>query len=242
MNTVHAVGWPLCVCLVLTLSATAQVPTTGSVTTYEEIARKVVIQGDHTVTFVRVKPLTLPKAPPPPAPPEPTAEEKATAERRANKSYESITLTANVYLGARTVTELSWTEDNVTYRALSNVDFRLLTQLPDVETSDSVYLWFPFVYVADGDPPANISADDVAKLDTNTADYVLLGSSPESKVVPKALALLDYLHAYAQLNETKLRSDLTQREADEQAAEEKLKNTPPSNPVITFWVETGAKR
>jgi len=244
MKPFHAIGWPAVVCtyLVLALPATAQTTASDSKPKFEELARKAVVHSDHTVTFVRVKPMTLPKAPLLPAPPELTAEQKATAERRANKSYESITVTANVYVGTRTVTELSWQEDGVTCRALSSVDFRLLTQLTDVETKDTVYLWLPFVSASDGETPTDLAAGDVKHLSPDHADYVLLGPNTGTKATPKGLDLLDYLHAYAQLNDAKLRSDLAKREADELAAEEKRKNTPPPSPVITFWLETGAKR
>lgn len=207
------------------------------------LARKVENHGDHTVTFVRVKSVTLPKAPPLPVSPAPTVEEQATAARRANKSYESISITANVYLGARSVTELSWTDDDGhKYRAVSNIDFRLVTQLADVETEHSVYLWFPFVFPADGEAPAGDVAEIAAKLDPRRADYIFLGSVDEQKAAVKATELLDYLHAYAQLNDIKLRADLAKREADDQAAEEKRKKATPPSPVITFWLETEAKR
>ena len=39
----------------------------------------------------------------------------------------------------RAVTGLSWQHDGRTYRAYSNVDFRLLTNVSELETSDSVY-------------------------------------------------------------------------------------------------------
>ncbi|MBI2512514.1 MAG: hypothetical protein HYV96_11075 [Opitutae bacterium] len=237
-------GWPLCACasLLLALPAAAQVSVAGSKPKFDVLARKVEKHGDHTVTLVRVKPPILPKTPAPAPQPEPTAEEQAIAVRRAGKSYESIALTADVYVGTHTVTELSWMEEGVTYRALSNVDFRLLTQLADVETKDSVYLWFPFVCAAEGEMPDGIGTDDLKKLNPNHADYVFLGSAKEQKSAAKGLDLLDYMHAYAQLNREKLKGDLAKREADELAAEEKRKNSPPPSPVITFWLETGAKR
>lgn len=237
-------GWPFCACasLLLASPAAAQTSTTGAKLKFDVLARKVENHGDHTVTFVRVKPPILPHAHAPAPRPEPTVEEQATAARRATKSYETITVTANVYVGTRTVTELSWQEEGVTYRALSNIDFRLLTQLTDIETKGAVFLWFPFVCAVDNEAPTNVSTDGLKHLSAEHADYVLLGSNNDSKTAPKGLDLLDYLHAYAQLNGPKLRSDLVKREADELAAEEKRRKAPPPSPVITFWLETEAKR
>jgi len=226
----------------LVAPAVAQVSSTGSKPQFDVLARKVENRGDHTITFVRVKPTTLPKALAPAPQPEPTVEEQAVAARRANKSYETITITADVYVGTRTVTELSWTEGAVTYRALSNVDFRLLTQLTDIETRDTVYPWFLFVSAAEGEMPERLREDDLRKLNPTDADYILLGAVKEQNAVVKGLDLLDYVHAYAQLNEAELKSDVAKREADELAAEEKRQKTPPVSPVITFWLETGAKR
>lgn len=209
----------------------------------QELSRQVEHRADHTVTFVRVRPPQLPKAPPPAPQPEPSAEEHATVVRRAGKPCETLVITANVHLGQRTLTELCWSDDSgATHRALSNVDFRLLTQLTDVETKDAVYLWFPFVCAVEGELAESVSATDTKRLNAEHADYVFLGSPQEQKAAAKGLDLLDHLHAYAQLHESRLRRDFAQREADEKAAEAKRQRTPPASPTIYYWLETGAKR
>jgi hypothetical protein len=237
--------WPLFILasLSLALIVSAQVGTQSARPKYEELSRKVENHGDHTVTFVLVKPTKLPPAPSPAAPREPTVEEKTAAERRANKAYETVTISATVYVGSRTVTVLSWQDDlGGTNRALSNVDFRLLTQLADIETKDTVYSWVSFIGAVDGEPPDSVSAADLKKLSLKQSDYLLLGSAKDRHAAAKGLELLDHLHAYAQLNEEKLKRDFVLREAAVKEAEDKRRNTPPANPVITFWLETGAKR
>jgi hypothetical protein len=237
--------WPLYISGFLSLASivSAQVGTEAVRPKYEELYRKVENRGDHTVTFVLVKPTKLPLAPSPAAPREPTVEEKTAAERRANKAYESITISATVYVGSRTVTVLSWKDDlGVTYRALSNVDFRLLTQLADIETNDTVYSWISFIGAMDGEPPDSVSAADLRKLSLKQSDYLFLGSPKEQHAAAKGLGLLDHLHAYFQINEEKLKRDFVLREAAEKEAEDRRRNTTPVSPVITFWVENGAKR
>lgn len=221
----------------------AQVATAAALPPLKELARTVETHSDHTVTWVRVRPPKLPKAPPPAPQPAPTAAEMAAAARRGQKSYETMAVRACVYLGKRTVTELTWQDETgAIQRALSNVDFRLLAQLADVETSHAVYLWFPVVSAAEGEPPPGVSADDLRKLNPKRADYVFLGSPREQPATTGGLDLLDTLHAYVELNEARLRRDLAKREADAIAAEEKRKRTPPPSPTIHYWLERGGER
>ena len=210
---------------------------------YAEIVRKRHRYGDVTVTTVLVQPPILPKAAPRPPQPAPTAEEQATAERRAKKAFESLTVSGTVYLGGRTVTELTWTIEDKQYRALSNVDFRLFTQMLDVETEDTVFSWFPMIVAVPDTPDANLPTAALARLPRNDseADFVFMGAKEDLKVNEKALDLLDYLHVYYEHHRTELVVDFNRREAEQRERERQEAAKPKPNPTLFFWFSTPAK-
>jgi hypothetical protein len=211
---------------------------------FSEISRREVTVGDHKMTLIRVRPPALPKAPPPlPAPPAPTAGQIATEERMAKKSFASLNLTATVYLGKQTITELRWRDETgeKEYQAWSNIDFRYLTQLTDFENPTTVYQWFPFVaaytladFPAGQKPPIPIGL----KLGTKGADYVVNLAAKDLDSQETTLAGLDYLHAYYQLNHAKLKAAYEKRQAENDARERELMLNPPKTPdtTIRFWV------
>ena len=217
---------------------------------FTEISRREVTVGDHKMTLIRVRPPALPKAPPAlpkappplPAPPAPTADQIATEERMAKKSFASLNLTATVYLGKQTITELRWRDETgeKEYQAWSNIDFRYLTQLPYLETPTTLYSWFPFVYEESlADLPAGVKSPLPKGLNLRAkgADYVvnLTGKDLVSQEI--TLAGLDYLHAFYQLNYAELKAGYEKRQADASAEENRLARNPPkkADTVTYFW-------
>jgi hypothetical protein len=209
---------------------------------YSELSRKVVDYGDHKVSLVRIRPPNLPKAPLPPPSPVPTAEEQATAERYAKKGYAMLSVTATVYRGNPTITELTWRDDSGEneYRAWSNADFRYLTQLPSLETETMVYCWFPFIFEYDlSDWPADQKSPIPRglKFSRTAAEYYVDERAKALKDQEVTLAGLDYLHAYYQIHYKELKADYEKREAENEAREKELRKNPPKTPdtIIHFW-------
>jgi hypothetical protein len=230
------------------LSLGQQLPENSSTTasnaiTPTEVARKVVSAGDHKITYVRIRPPSLPQLPPPPEPRPPTAEEQAAAERIAAKPCATLNVSATVYLGgAQPVTELRWHDDTgaLFFRAWSNVDFRHLTQLLQFETATTVYAWFPMVdEVALSDWPADQASPIPADLqfEPGVAEYYIESGVASLASEETTLAGLDYLHAFSQLHAAALKADYEHREADCAAREKELREHPPKTPdtVIQFW-------
>lgn len=195
------------------------------------------------MTLIRVRPPVLPKAPPPPAPPAPTPDQKAIEKRMATKASASLNLTASVYIGKPTITELRWRDETgeKEYQAWSNIDFRYLTQLPYLETPTTVYQWFPFVdayTLADFPAGEKPPIPKGLKLGTKGADYVvnLTGKERDSQEI--TLAGLDYLHAYYQLNYAELKAAYEKMQAENDARRRELMLNPPKTPdtTIRFWI------
>lgn len=208
-----------------------------------ELSRKVVDFGTHKVTYIRITPPALPALPAQPQTPTPTptAEELAAQERRAAKAHGMLNVTGIVYVGSPTVTELTWTDDDgQRFRAWSNADFRLLTQLSTIETETHIFMWFPFISEGSVEEipvenrPSGLSlftANDTAP------EYFFEGTDEDMTKAATTLAGLDYLHAFYQIHKTRLEEDYTRRMAEAAAqAEELAKNPPkPVDTVIHFW-------
>ena len=208
-----------------------------------EVARKIVTLKDHTVTYIRIRPPSLPQLPPAPAPRPLTAEEQANSDRMAEKAYAMLDLTVTVYLGGpHPVSELRWRDEtgDLSFRAWSNVDFRYLTRLSQFETATTVYAWFPFVdevalsdFPADQPPPIPSGL----QFEPGTAEYFVDSQLAGLKSEEATLEGLDYLHAFSQLHAAELKADYERREAEYTAHEKELRENPPKTPdsVIHFW-------
>ena len=215
----------------------------GASAQFIEITRKEVTVGDHKIILIRVRPPFLPKAPAPLAPPPLTADQQATADRLAKKAYASLNLTATVYIGKPTITELHWRDDTGTmeYRAWSNADFRYLAQLPYIETPTTVYQWFSFI---DAYPLSDVPVGQKSpipqglNLSTTNTDYVVDSTAKDLNRQETTLAGLDYLHAYYQVHYAELKAAFEKAQADNQAQEKQLRLHPPKTPDTTlrFWI------
>jgi hypothetical protein len=215
-----------------------------------ELARKIVDRGTHKVIFIRITPLKLPALPTPPvaAITQPSPEQLAAEEVRAAKIYEQLAATVTVYPGSGerpTVSDLTWWHDGKRYQAWSNIDFRLLTQLPELETETHIFSWFPFVSegsveeIPVSDRPAGLSLFTLA--DT-APQYYLEGSVEEITPIEGTLHGLDYLHAYYQLHHSRLALEYAERLAAFAAQEAELAKNPPRpvDTVIHFWKANAA--
>lgn len=217
---------------------------------YTEVTRRVVQLADHKVTYILVRPPTLPKRPatPPPAVVLPTAEEQATAERQAAKPCESLTLFATVYIGAPTVSQLTWWQDGRQFRAYSNVDWRCLDQLNQLETAETVYEFTPLMSTCElASLPEADRPPILAQLgfsDTE-AEYLVEGTEADLAAAESSLRALDFIHGFYQLNKSELAAASAARELANAARERELKAHPPkpADVVIRFWpIQNGASR
>ena len=225
------------------LHATDEAEASVAALRLQEISKKVENRGDHTATYVRIRPPVLPKAPLPPMPRPPTAEEQARADELAEKAYVSLSLAGVVYLdGKRAISELRWRDQQmpeVEYRVYSNADFRFLTQLDHLETANAVYSWFPFIDEIDlkewpKDQPSPLPRG--IKFSTTEIEYYLDKRSRSAAGQESVLEGLDYLHAYYQLHYAKLKAAYEHRIAEQAKVERELRENPPRKPnTILYW-------
>jgi hypothetical protein len=217
----------------------------GLVSGAVELSRKEVHLGTHKVTYIRIRPPTLPQPPPAlvatPAV-EPTAEQILTEKRRAEKKYESLPISCTVFVGTTSISELTWNLEGRVFRAYSNVDFRHLTQLSEIETETTIYSWFPFVYecslsaIPIPDRPQGIALfDNISAVPE--CEYFFEGTQSDALINDSTLKALDYLHAYYQLNRNSLAEAFKKREAENTAREQYLKANPPQkkDTIMQFW-------
>jgi hypothetical protein len=230
----------LLVCLAIPVAMKASTPPERQ---FSEISRREVTVGDHKMTLIRVRPPVLDKAPPPPAPPAPTPEQQATEERLAKKDFATLNLTATIYIGKPTITELRWRDEagEKEYQAWSNVDFRYLTQLSSFETPTTVYQWFPFLEaytLADFPAGEKPPIPKGLKLGGKGVDYVVNLTAKDLAAQETTLAGLDYLHAYYQLHYKELKAAYEKTEVENAAREKELLLHPPKTPdtTIRWWI------
>jgi len=243
MKSIAATG-VFMVCNALAVASPVSDSTSAPVQ-FSEIARKEITIGDHKMTLIEVRPPVLPKAPPPPAPPPLTADQQATADRLAQKACASLSLTATVYIGKPTVTELRWRDETGTteYRAWSNADFRYLAQLPRIETETAVYELTPFLFLqayapSDFPPGQKPPIPKGLNLSATDTDYVIDASAKDLAGQETTLAGLDYLHAYYQFHYVDLKAAYERAQVAGDAQEKQLRLHPPKAPdtTIRFWV------
>lgn len=185
-----------------------------------ELARKVVPQERHVLTLVRIAPPALPKATPALLA-RLSVEEQLIADRRSAKTYAVITVQAQTYFGERTLTLLSWQTEAGSFRAVSNVDFRLFSRLREWESATHVFLWMPFVLAMPADsekPPEELLLQvrsSGLEFGLTKPDYALLDAALKLPGDDPVLRALDHAHALAATDRDRLDAD---RKADETAA------------------------
>ncbi len=203
-----------------------------------ELSRRVEIVDGKELILIRARPPEKSAAPVPtaiPAPvsaPQSSVAERLEALRLAAKKHESFTVTATVYAGPPALTELRWRAAGRDWLAFSNVDFHALTQLSQIETADTVYLWFPFVSDGDADrcprPPGLVFSSP-------EAEYVVYASQAEWEAAPEAFAALDRALSLYEERRVEFDTALALRRAEE--ARRAAEPTPPPKPhVVRYYV------
>ena len=209
------------------------------------LSRNVVATPRGTVTYLRIRPPTLPARP---APPPPAPELQAALERAETKHFAVLAVTAKVYTradGTAALTELTWRDQTRTYRAWSGADFRLLRQLNYIKTAAHRFQWFPFVdavalagLAPDKQPAALALFPSITETSDNTPpDYFLEGSAEDAEAAEPALAALDWLHAYYHVRRAELAADLHRLEAEaaDQARRQTEEAAKPRHEKVYFW-------
>lgn len=204
-----------------------------------ELSRKVVRFQTRKVTYVRIEaPQLLPVPPEEHVAPVITDEQIAIAERRAGKQFECISPSVVVHIGqgGAAFTELTWWQGDRRFSAISNVDFRHLANISDLETLTHVYSWFPFISELPSDQGQSFSAS--LQSIANGADYLFEGTQADTDANGPILDALDAFHAFYDLNRASLIEAYNKRVADAALAERRLLENPPPPPpdaTLYFW-------
>ena len=196
------------------------------------LARRTVMAGDHRLTVVRIRAPRLPKLPPALQTP-PSADDLATEARRAAKVAEFASLMATVYPGP--VTEICWQWGERTLRAYSNIDFRLLDGLSEIETESAVLSWF-CVPMEGGEEALPGALRRRLKLSSRNSEYVVDATEAEMEALPGAFAVLDAIHAYFDAHRRELIAAHAARLAAVEAREAELLAHPPIVPDTTVYL------
>ncbi len=206
-------------------------PIAGPPVTPDEISRANTRAGKDTVTFIEVArapsdPVPAIPSPAPSAPTAPSAAGLVERARQAAKPHENFKIGGIIYLGNPTLTELRWTHSGREWRAVSNVDFRLLSNFSEFETARAVYRWFFMYSESTIDAPSAPRGHD---LPADRSRYLVLdASAADLEGNPAAFDLLDFLHAYVDANREKLVESLAARQRLDAVA--KLKAAQPEPP------------
>jgi hypothetical protein len=154
--------------------------------------------------------------------------------RQAAKRHEIFSVTAHVRTipGLGVVSEVRWRAADRDWLAYSNVDFRHLTQLRQIETDDTVYHWQPFVFAAD---PDEFSSPPGLVFSGPEAEYVVFATRSDWKAAPAAFAALDELHSLYERRRAELSAAHLAREA-EAARVAALPPAPPKPVIIRYHV------
>jgi hypothetical protein len=219
-----------------------------------EISRVTVCDGEHQTTFIEVVPTTpvkqhaaQPILPAPPAPPLPSDAELREELKQAAKSFQSLSLQAIIYPAngiAPLCTVLIWQgESGRKWRAVSNVDFRLLEQIGQFETEDAVYEWFLLVEVAG----AGDATRPVVNLAATPARFRVDASAADLAAAPADFEALNHLHRYVDTHREALIAAYAvalAREAESDRRERELREHPLKKPdtVIRFSTSESLSR
>lgn len=212
------------------------------------LTRTVVEVPNGTVTYLRIRPPNLPPrpAPPQPAPDVPLSpKQQAALERYEAKTFAFLAVTATVYTRSDdsvAVTELTWRDEARSYRAWSNADFRLLSQINEIETATHRFQWFPFIStqalagLTVSEQPVGLALFGQADLES-VSEYYLEDGIEAATAAEASLDALDLLHARHHLHRDELAAELTQRETEaaERAEKAAAQAARPKNEKVYFW-------
>jgi hypothetical protein len=155
----------------------------------EPLARRSVMVGDHRMTLVRIRaPRLTPVLLAPVMAEAPSEEALATEARREAKASAFVSLSVTVYPGP--ITEIVWKYQDRSFRAYSNVDFRHLGWVSEIETDTAVLSWFFIPMEGEADGLATQLRAELG-LSTAFAEYVVDATDEEMAATPEAFAVLD---------------------------------------------------
>jgi hypothetical protein len=139
------------------------------------------------------------------------------------------------------ITEISWSQNGVTYRGYSNIDFSLLDGLTQFTSADTVYtlllvLTVPGANPHTGTPPAVPSIPQLPALTPTQSDYVIVAENGQTPP-DDAFTPMDDLHAYFDAHRDDLATLHAQYQANLAAQAQWQKDHPvvPQDTVISFW-------
>jgi hypothetical protein len=224
--------WSLPATAQVTASAVNLDSATSVLSRTAPLVRRTVTVGDHRMTLVRIGAPRLPKLPVVPPTPA-SAEALATEARRAAKTSDYASFMATVHAGP--VTEITWQSGDRTFRAYSNIDFRNLDGLAEIETDTAVLSWWclPFDDSDNGLPEA---LQKQLHLSAKFSEYVVDATEEEMAAAPEAFAVLDGLHAYYDAHRQELIAAHQQRQAAADARAAELLAHPPVTPDTTVYI------
>lgn len=196
--------------------------------------------GTHTVTYNRVAPPVFPAPvvqvrPTPPLTPQYLAWEQA----RAQMNFKFLMIGATIY--DYQFSDVSWFDGDQWVRVISNIDFNYFTGIGEFDTADTIYQYFMASSNETGD---GISLDTTTlsylvqarlQLSSTSAGYIVVEGNPTANA--DALADLDALHAYFNVNRAVMIQDYRQMMAKEAAQAAWNKAHPPviKDTVINYW-------
>ena len=188
---------------------------------------------DHKITMMRIRSPRLQSLVPTPQV-LPSADERAAEARRATKAASFASFSATVYSGP--VTELCWQEGERTFRAYSNIDFRILAGLSEIETASAVLSWF-CIPIGGGDDGLPAALRKRLKLSSKNAEYVVDATEAEMEASPDAFVVLDAIHAYFDAHRRELIAANAKRAAANEARAAELLARPPMvlDTTVYLW-------
>ena len=213
------------------------------------VASKTVPEGNHTVTYNRVLPPSLPVSTPVPANPTPMSAQALQQLQALSPPQPAISETVMIFATVfnHQLTQLSWSSGGVNYQAYSNIDFHIFPGMVAVTTTDANYMLILAVADADakkfpaatnsGGAPQTPSIPSLPALTPAQSAFVPVsanGAAPPDV----ALAPIYALHDYFDANRAEILA------AHSSAVHEAWlnKNQPPATPqntVINFWKAPG---
>lgn len=229
--------------------ATAQVAAQPTQPVFQILSESTVQQRDgSSITFRQVvPPVVAPQAQPAAvmAVPALTAADAAALSQMPMKEAKMLSISASVK--ANGVTVLRWIcGESQRLQAVSNVDFRYLAGLGNLETEQASYF---LILSAGPDEQAMTNAEALAAqslpVNGDAAFALFGGSGPASSADESALDAMESLLDYFDSHREELVKLQAQREADRAARELAALNAPPPPPrhsVVHFWPLQPAQR